>query len=122
MHVFNAHSGSGDREKSDPFADIEEDEGRLEENELLDDCCTVYERCKPHPIHSTIILRTVLLLCTCATQIVATASVREQPLFLSANLAVWLLFESGDKLRVASDRVNMVYSLWITLMNVQDVF
>ena len=39
-HVFNAHGGSGDREKSDPFTDIEEDENRLEEiqNELLDDC------------------------------------------------------------------------------------
>ena len=37
-HIFNVHGGSGDGEKSDPFVDIEEDEDRLEDNELLDDC------------------------------------------------------------------------------------
>ena len=38
-HIFNAHGGSEDGEKSDPFADIEEDEDRLEGNELLLDGC-----------------------------------------------------------------------------------
>ena len=38
-HIFNVHGRSGDGEKSDPFADIEEDEDRLEENELLSDDC-----------------------------------------------------------------------------------
>ena len=33
---FNVHGGSGDGEKSDPFAEIEEDEDRLENKPLYD--------------------------------------------------------------------------------------
>ena len=93
-HVFNAHGGSGDGEKSDPFADIEPRTKIRGERTSSWWLLTVYKPRKPYPIHTTII--TVLLLCARATQIVAAASTRERPLFLLARLEVRLLFQSGD--------------------------
>ena len=63
--------------------------------------------------HSQYYYITVLLLCARATRIVTVASIREQPLFLSAHLEVRLLFESGNWSRAASDRANMVGALAI---------
>ena len=38
LPLFNVHGESGDGEKSDRFTDLEEDEDRLQNELLLDDC------------------------------------------------------------------------------------
>ena len=94
-HIFIVHRGSGDGEKSDPFADIKEDEDRLENEILLEDCLP-YTSLASHTPFMVLLYYTALLLCAHATRIVAAASIREWPLLLSAHLEVRLLFENGD--------------------------
>ena len=100
-HLFNVHGRSGYREKSDQG--IEEDKDRLEENEfLLDTANHIWaSQATPYSQYYYITIditpfTTVLLLCAHATRIVAMASIREWPLFLSAHLEVRLLLESSD--------------------------
>ena len=47
-------------------------------------------------------------MCAHATRILAVAIILEQLLFLFVHLEVWLLFESGNYSRAASDRANTV--------------
>ena len=74
------------------FADVEEDEDELEENELvLILCVLVTSYCRQvEPCHD-VRSRAHLLY----TRILAAASIRERRLFCSACLEVRLQFESG---------------------------
>ena len=89
-------------EESHPFADIEEDEYELENKLFLMTAnyilLTWASQATPHLQYCCIavVKSHGLSMCARATWSLAVATIQEWPVFLSAHLKVWLLFESGN--------------------------